>query len=150
MECHLLATSCTKYHITVAFEYGLLLTLYSSLNSFSILLSRRNSQESSNAVNRGSLEDKDIKEGEVRARYALILDCECLNESVSLDDTHSSHPHLPTQHKAFTRLFFINLRHSVKPGVHFFSATIYSRGLTFVQVIYESLDCDLTQIFFDS
>ena len=34
--------------------------------------------------------------------------------------------------------------------VHFFSGTIYSRGLKFLQVIYESFDCDLTDRFFDS
>ena len=31
--------------------------------------------------------------------------------------------------------------------VHFFSGTIYSRGLKFLQVIYESFYCDLTQGF---
>ena len=30
----------------------------------------------------------------------------------------------------------------------FFSETIYSIGLTFLQVIYESFECDLTQGFF--
>ena len=34
--------------------------------------------------------------------------------------------------------------------VHFFSGSIYSRGLKFLQVIYESFDCDLTQGFFYS
>ena len=29
-----------------------------------------------------------------------------------------------------------------------FSENIYSRGLEFVQVIYESFDCDLKQVFF--
>ena len=32
--------------------------------------------------------------------------------------------------------------------MHIFSATIYSRGLKFLQVIYESFDCDLTHDFF--
>ena len=32
--------------------------------------------------------------------------------------------------------------------VHFFSVTIYSRGPKFLQVIYESFDCDLTHGFF--
>ena len=32
--------------------------------------------------------------------------------------------------------------------VHFFSGTIYSRGLKFLQVIYESFACDLTLRFF--
>ena len=32
--------------------------------------------------------------------------------------------------------------------VHFFSGTVYSRGLKFLQVIYESVDRDLTQGFF--
>ena len=34
--------------------------------------------------------------------------------------------------------------------VHLFSWTIYSRGLKFLQVIYESLECGLTQEFPDS
>ena len=32
--------------------------------------------------------------------------------------------------------------------MHFVSATIYSRELKFLQVIYENFDCDLTQGFF--
>ena len=32
--------------------------------------------------------------------------------------------------------------------VHFFSGTVYSRGLKFLQVIYESFDCDLTCGYF--
>ena len=32
--------------------------------------------------------------------------------------------------------------------VHFFSETIYNRGLEFLHVIYENFDCDLTQGFF--
>ena len=32
--------------------------------------------------------------------------------------------------------------------VHFFSATIYSMRLKFLQVIYENMDCDLTQGYF--
>lgn len=69
-------------------------TSYSKRNSCSIRLNRRSSQESSKAVRRGSLEDKAIKDGEVRARYAFIRAWECLRESCSLDVTHSSHPHL--------------------------------------------------------
>ena len=34
--------------------------------------------------------------------------------------------------------------------VHYFSATIYSRGLKFLDVIYETFDYDLTQGFLDS
>ena len=32
--------------------------------------------------------------------------------------------------------------------VHFFSGIIYSTGLKFLRVIYESFDCDLTEIFY--
>ena len=32
----------------------------------------------------------------------------------------------------------------------FFSGTLYSRGLKFLQVIYRSFDCDLTQDFLNS
>ena len=32
--------------------------------------------------------------------------------------------------------------------VHFFSVTVYNRGLKFLHVVYESFDCDLTQGFF--
>lgn len=42
----------------------------------------------------GSFEDKAIREGDAKARYAFILDRECLNESSILEVTHSSHPHL--------------------------------------------------------
>lgn len=69
-------------------------TLYSSLNSFSILLSRLISLDNSKAVSKGSLDDSDMNEGDVSARYALILDWECLRESVSLEVAHSSHAHL--------------------------------------------------------
>ena len=31
--------------------------------------------------------------------------------------------------------------------MRFFSGTVYRRGLKFLQVIYESFDCDLTQGF---
>jgi hypothetical protein len=75
--------------------YELLLTLYSALNSFSILLSRLSSHDNSKAVSKGSLDDSDINEGDVSARYASILDRECLRESISRDVTHSSHAHLP-------------------------------------------------------
>lgn len=54
----------------------------------------RNSQESSNAVKIGSLEERAIKDGEARARYAFILDLECRSESSILEVTHSSQPHL--------------------------------------------------------
>ena len=32
--------------------------------------------------------------------------------------------------------------------MHFFLGNIYSRGLKFLQVIYENFDCDLTYVFF--
>lgn len=54
----------------------------------------RNSQESSNAVKMGSLDDRAISDGEARARYAFIRDLECRSESSILDVTHSSQPHL--------------------------------------------------------
>lgn len=69
-------------------------TLYSSLNSFSILLSLLSSQDSSKAVRIGSFELSAIRELDDSALYALIRACECLNESWSLDTTHSSQPHL--------------------------------------------------------
>jgi hypothetical protein len=88
---YLIYNSIQKY----SYIYKPLLTLYSSLNSFSILLSRLSSHDSSKAVSKGSLDDSNINEGDVSARYAVILDWECLRESISLDVTHSSHAHLP-------------------------------------------------------
>lgn len=72
-------------------------TLYSNRNSCSIRLRRRNSHESSKAVKRGSLEDKAIRDGDVKALYAFIRDCECRRESCSLEITHSSQPHLESR-----------------------------------------------------
>lgn len=70
------------------------LTLYSALNSVSILLRRRNSQESSNAVKIGSRELKAINELADKALYAFIRDCEWQRESFSFAATHSSQPQL--------------------------------------------------------
>ena len=47
-------------------------------------------------------------------------------------------------------LYWINvcvLTFQASYEVHYFSATVYSRGLGFLHVIYESFDCDLTQCF---
>lgn len=65
-----------------------------TLNSCSRKLRRLSSQESSNAVNIGSLDDNEIKLGLANALYAFIRDRECLNESSSREITHSSQPHL--------------------------------------------------------
>lgn len=70
-----------------------MLTSYSVLNSDSMVLSLLTSQDSSNAVSSGSLDERAMSDDEVSALYAFILDCECLRESVSLEVTHSSHPH---------------------------------------------------------
>ena len=34
--------------------------------------------------------------------------------------------------------------------MYFSSGTIYGKGLKFLQVIYETIDCDITQGLFDS
>lgn len=70
------------------------MTLYSVLNSVSIRLSLPSSQDSSKAVSRGSAEDRAIRDGELKARYALMRACECRRESSEDDLTHSSQPHL--------------------------------------------------------
>ena len=41
---------------------------------------------------------------------------------------------------------FINVKNNAYV-VYFFSGTIYNRGLKFIQAIYETLNCDLTQGF---
>lgn len=65
-----------------------------TLNSCSRKLRRRNSHDNSKAVNIGSFDDNDIKLGLAKARYALMRDRECRNESSNRDITHSSQPHL--------------------------------------------------------
>lgn len=70
------------------------ITLYSVRNSVSSRLNFLNSHDSSKAVSRGSFEERAISEDDVKALYALIRDCECRNESCSLDTMQSSQPHL--------------------------------------------------------
>lgn len=70
-----------------------------TLNSCSRKLNRLSSHDNSNAVKMGSFEDNAIKLGLANARYALILDRECRNESSNRDITHSSHPHLKFEPK---------------------------------------------------
>lgn len=65
-----------------------------TLNSCSRKLSRRNSQDSSNAVNIGSFDESEIRLGLANARYAFIRERECLSESSKRAMTHSSQPHL--------------------------------------------------------
>lgn len=55
---------------------------------------RESSLLSSKAVKMGSLLDRAMRDGDARARYALILERECLRESALLDAIHSSQPHL--------------------------------------------------------
>jgi uncharacterized Zn finger protein (UPF0148 family) len=80
--------------VCVLCAYVYLFTSYSSRNSFSILRSRASSRESSKAVSSGSLEESAIKDGLDSALYALMRACECRSESVSLETTQSSQPHL--------------------------------------------------------
>ena len=47
------------------------------------------------------------------------------------------------------QLYLVNVKIVLMP-VHFFSGTVYSRGLKFLHVIYESSDCDLAHGFFNS
>lgn len=54
----------------------------------------RSSQDNSNAVSIGSFDERAIRDGEARARYALMRERECLKESSILEVTHSSQPHL--------------------------------------------------------
>ena len=44
--------------------------------------------------------------------------------------------------------YLVNVKIMITYIVHFFSGTMYSRGLKFLQVIYESFDCDFTKGFF--
>lgn len=52
-----------------------------TLNSFSSLLNLFNSELSSKAVRIGSLEERQIKEGDANALKAFIRDCEWFKES---------------------------------------------------------------------
>ena len=63
---------------------------YSSLNSFSSLLKRLSSQLSSNAVNMGSLLDRQIRDGLTSARYAFMRDREWFKLSSTLLPLHST------------------------------------------------------------
>lgn len=71
-----------------------LLSISLTLNSCSKKLKRRNSQESSKAVNIGSFDESAIRLGLAKARYALIRDRECRSESSKREITHSSQPQL--------------------------------------------------------
>lgn len=59
----------SQYNIEKIFYSNVkkILTIYSIRNSVSILLSRLKSQDNSKAVRRGSLEDKEIKDGDDNA-----------------------------------------------------------------------------------
>lgn len=75
-------------------NFGFLLTVYSSRNSDSIACRRFSSNANSKEVSTGSLELNAIRELAERALYAFIRDCEYRKESVSCEETQSSHPHL--------------------------------------------------------
>lgn len=91
-----------------------------TLNSCSRKLNRRSSHDSSNAVKIGSFDDKAIKLGLANARYALMRERECRNESSERDWTHSSQPHLNSAKKNFG-LFVRHLVCFLLTGVFFSS-----------------------------
>ena len=87
-----------------------------TLNSCSKKLKRRNSHESSKAVNIGSFDDSDIKLGLAKARYAFIRERECRSESSSREITQSSQPHLQIEQKQQQHQNHANTRfHQQKP-----------------------------------
>lgn len=73
---------------------NIMFTMYSLVNSFSILANLLSSHDSWNAVNIGSADESAIRDGLASALYSFTRHIEYRSESVFDADMHLSHPHL--------------------------------------------------------